>query len=105
MKSAPDFVNYRLLLWKVVFGLCGVSSLSKIRPVLAFFYRKEYKKNNSLVATKWNIKQNSVQEDGDRDEGYEDEVNQSKDERTISSKPKTGKSTLKYVCRYGSIFI
>ncbi|EFA12725.1 small subunit processome component 20 homolog [Tribolium castaneum] len=86
-KSGPDYANYRLLLWKAL-GLFPDIAEAKTRDVsdlLLDFIEKEYTKNNSAVATNWNIRQNTSQET-ETDEGLEDEKQE--------TKPKKGKSNL-----------
>lgn len=67
LEGKPDYVNYRLLLWKTLFLFPEVAE-AKTRDVSELFLKfieQEYMKSNSEVALTWNIKQNDSEEDSE----------------------------------------
>ncbi|KAF5285550.1 hypothetical protein FQA39_LY16615 [Lamprigera yunnana] len=78
LATKPDFVNYRILLWKALatFPQIAERKTKDVSELFLSFITEEYSKNHGEMALTWNIKQNDNLEGLDdimQDDG-EDEV-------------------------------
>ncbi|KAK5640555.1 hypothetical protein RI129_011366, partial [Pyrocoelia pectoralis] len=60
----PDFVNYRLLLWKALanFPELAEKKTRDVSDLFLQFIEEEYIKSNGEIAIKWNIRENKMDE-------------------------------------------